>query len=546
MNATNSDNNTETTNNVKKTEPSHLAKAKLLRQKLREKKKREDEKNSHLQDNGQSFIHNTPINTSNNTSYNNITIISQENEKEKIDPLNFIFSTPSENRKKEDINPIDNMNNKENNEKNVINPFGNVITNVDNNIENDIKQNGKKEEVEDIKTNVMENIDNTKKEKNIQDIEENKELKENNAQKSQEIIEQVKDVKNELKSGVDEIINQHIESNNIENERISENEINKNIKENEIVVQEKLNKECQVNDLNNGNIQQELNEQNNAMIHNSNIFHNKEQKINITENNNIQLDEKEKNPEKILNGKEEIKDLNNNELDIINEILNSNTKLENNIPKPPQLFIEPNKQSIKKSNFSKIVKKSNSDSSSSSDNDDDSFQEGEQQRLMNKKFAQEKLFKKNNQIPKDNIFNTKNKEQELSTENILQKLFLDFDKTSELLELNEKKKQIMLKKMRRTLHRLSNLRIRSVNPQEEGKRNLINKKIEELKKLTGINYEKIKKNVENIVLELKMPDFYFTDDDDVNIIYEKKKISDNGINDIKPIMDIDFSSFMRQ
>ena len=541
MNPTNSDNNTETANNVKKIAPNHLAKVKLLRQKLREKKNKEAEKNSQLQDNGQSSIHNTPINTSNNTSSNNITIILPENEKEKIDPLNFIFSTPSENRKKEDKNPLDKMNNIENDEKKVINPFGNVIINVDNKIKNDIKQNGKKEEAEDIITNVMQNNVNTKKEKIIQEIEENI------VQNSQEIILEVKDVKEEPKNNIDEIIEQQKKSNNRENEKIPEKEINKNIPENKIVVQEKQNEENQVNYFNNGNIHQILKAQDKNIIPNINIPPKEEQKnINI-ENNNIPLKEKENNPEKIINRKEEIKGINNNnEIEIIKEISNINTKLESEIQKPPQLFIEPNKQPIKKSIIPKIVKKSNSDSSSSSDSDDDSFQEGEQQRLMNKKFAQEKLFKKNNQIPGGNIFITKKKEQELSTEDILQKLFLDFDKTSELLELNEKKKQIMLKKMRRTLHRLSNLRIRNVNPQEEEKRNLINKKIEELKKLTGNNYEKIKKNVENIVLELKMPDFYFADDDDVNIIYEKKKISDNGINYIKPILDIDFSSFMRQ
>ena len=541
MNPTNSDNNTETANNVKKIAPNHLAKVKLLRQKLREKKNKEAEKNSQLQDNGQSSIHNTPINTSNNTSSNNITIILPENEKEKIDPLNFIFSTPSENRKKEDKNPLDKMNNIENDEKKVINPFGNVIINVDNKIKNDIKQNGKKEEAEDIITNVMQNNVNTKKEKIIQEIEENI------VQNSQEIILEVKDVKEEPKNNIDEIIEQQKKSNNRENEKIPEKEINKNIPENKIVVQEKQNEENQVNYFNNGNIHQILKAQDKNIIPNTNIPPKEEQKnINI-ENNNIPLKEKENNPEKIINRKEEIKGINNNnEIEIIKEISNINTKLESEIPKPPQLFIEPNKQPIKKSIIPKIVKKSNSDSSSSSDSEDDSFQEGEQQRLMNKKFAQEKLFKKNNQIPRGNIFITKKKEQELSTEDILQKLFLDFDKTSELLELNEKKKQIMLKKMRRTLHRLSNLRIRNVNPQEEEKRNLINKKIEELKKLTGNNYEKIKKNVENIVLELKMPDFYFADDDDVNIIYEKKKISDNGINYIKPILDIDFSSFMRQ
>ena len=100
----------------------------------------------------------------------------------------------------------------------------------------------------------------------------------------------------------------------------------------------------------------------------------------------------------------------------------------------------------------------------------------------------------------------------------------------------------MLKKMRKTLHRLSNLRLRNINPEEEAKRNLINKKIEELKKKAGDNYNVIKPNVDKIIENLKMPDYYFGDDEDVEIISEKDI---NIKNNIIPIIDIDFSSFMR-
>ena len=612
MNTTNSDNNNENkviepTNNVKKITPNHIVKAKLLRQKLREKKNKEEaEKNSHLQSNGQSPFQSSSINNINNSSSNNISIILPENENEKIDPLNFFFSTPSENRKKEDNNSLDILDSKENKDKKVINSFGNVINNKDNNIENDIKQNRKEEDVENVKKclkenidnkelpklDAMKNIDNTKTENIFKDNEENKELKE---KKEKEVIKDIKDAKEEPKNNIAEnnfhqleiniksnenipygqkkdisqhekIINENsnVQQNpmNQDNSKIKnghdiyeiiqksivkeninmEKEISKSLYENNIVIKEKINEECQDNHYNNGNFQQELKELDNNMIYNPALPPNEEQKIIKTESIKIPMKEKEKNPEKILNGKEEIKDINNNNSQIIKEILILNIHLKNDIIPKPSLFKQQNIQSIKKSNFPKIVKKSDSNSSSSSDSDDDSLQDGEQQRLMNIKFAQEKLFQKNNKIPKDNIFNTKKKESLLNTEELLQKLFLDFDKTSELLELNEKKKQIMLKKMRRTLRRLSNLRIRNVNPQEEEKRNLINKKIEELKRLTGKYYEKNKKNVEILVLELKLPDFYFADDDDVKIIYEKKKISDN---DIKPIMDIDFSSFMK-
>ena len=202
----------------------------------------------------------------------------------------------------------------------------------------------------------------------------------------------------------------------------------------------------------------------------------------------------------------------------------------NKLISPQQQQNTQNKTTTKQYQFSKFVKKSDSDWDSSSSSDDD-FEKNEMQRLINIKNAQQNLFKKNKTTPKETNPSTNKKQRELTQEDILQKLFLDFDKTSELLELNEKKKQIMLKKMRKTLHRLSNLRLRNINPEEEAKRNLINKKIEELKKKAGDNYNVIKPNVDKIIENLRMPDYYFGDDEDVEIISEK---------DI-----IDFSSFMR-
>ena len=196
----------------------------------------------------------------------------------------------------------------------------------------------------------------------------------------------------------------------------------------------------------------------------------------------------------------------------------------------------------KKYRFSKFIKKTDTDSDSSSSNEEE-FEKDQMQRLINIKNAQQNLFKKNKTAPKETISPSNKNQIELTKEDILQKLFLDFDNTSELLELNEKKKQIMLKKMRKTIRRLSNLRLRNVNPEEDEKKNLINKKIEELKKITGDNYKNIKQNVDKIILDLRMPDYYFCDDEDVEIISER---TINIKSNIKPIFDIDFSSFIRQ
>ena len=368
-----SNNNTESSTAVKKLNISHVAKAKLLRQKLREKKnKLEAEKNS--DSNGNEESPNTIIpNNSSNSSSNNFCSIFQENdeekEKEKINPLKFVFSNPSENRKDDNNSPFSYL--------------------------------------------------------------------------------------NEIKEEKDE---------------------------------------------------ENINDESSEMP-----------KIIILEASNPQKE-----------------DLN------INKFETPYPK-NNKLISPQQQNIQ-NKTTTKQYQFSKFAKQSDSDWDSSSSSDDD-FEKSEMQRLINIKNAQQNLFKKNRSKPKEAISSTNKKQNELTQEDILKKLFLDFDKTSELLELNEKKKQIMLKKMRKTLHRLSNLRLRNINPEEEAKRNLINKKIEELKKVTGDNYNSIKQNVDKIILGLRMPDYYFCDDEDVGIISEKDI---NNKNNIKPILDIDFSSFMRQ
>ena len=111
----------------------------------------------------------------------------------------------------------------------------------------------------------------------------------------------------------------------------------------------------------------------------------------------------------------------------------------NKLISPQQQQNTQNKTTTKQYQFSKFVKKSDSDWDSSSSSDDD-FEKNEMQRLINIKNAQQNLFKKNKTTPKETNPSTIKKQRELTQEDILQKLFLDFDKTSELLELNEKKK----------------------------------------------------------------------------------------------------------
>ena len=101
---------------------------------------------------------------------------------------------------------------------------------------------------------------------------------------------------------------------------------------------------------------------------------------------------------------------------------------------------------------------SDSDSNSSSESDEENNAE---QRLINKQKAQAKLFaNKNNRVsPTNNLFKQKKISEEITKEQILEKYGADFDKVVELPELNEQKKQIMLKKLRNTINKMSSQRI---------------------------------------------------------------------------------------
>ena len=179
-------------------------------------------------------------------------------------------------------------------------------------------------------------------------------------------------------------------------------------------------------------------------------------------------------------------------------------------------------------------------SKSSSESDDGITEE---QRLINKKLAQQKLFsnKENRVIPTNNLFKpAKNKiSEDMTKEVIMEKFGDDFDGAVELPELNEQKKQIMLKKMRKTINKLSSLRIQKHMDSEL--RHMIEDKIEDLKKIKGANYSKIEGTVQELILSLKQPDFYFADDEDVHQITDNQEPYD-----IKPRTDIDFAFFMKQ
>ena len=402
INIVESTSKSETTNGSSKLNLVHIAKARLLRQKLREKKRKSEcETNPNIIEEEKSL----------NSKYlsNNISI---EHDKEKIDPLNFKFSIPEENRKNDDdiVTKIVGITDEKEQQE---------FTNTENNIN----------KIED------ESKDNT----NMENINQNQEI-------------QVK------YNGTNEIKDENVELKEINNEKI-----------------------IQI-----GN------------------------KYPVLSSNNKNKNKSEEQNHKI--------------------VLSISSKYQK----------EENKALVRQYNFQKYIKQSDSEFSSSSDDD---FEQREEQRLMNIKIAQDNLFKKIKIIPKKSFISSKKKKSELTSDDILQKLFLDLDKTNELLELNEKKKRFMLNKMRRTLHRLSNLRFRNVNPEEEEKRHLIKKKIEELKSLLGDNYYKIKENVEKITSELKMSDFYFADDEDVEIISDKQEM--DNIN-VKFISDDDFSGFMLQ
>jgi len=402
INIVESTSKTEATNGSSKLNLVHIAKARLLRQKLREKKRKSEcETNPNIIEEEKSL----------NSKYlsNNISI---EHDKEKIDPLNFKFSIPEENRKNDDdiVTKIVGITDEKEQQE---------FTNTENNIN----------KIED------ESKDNT----NMENINQNQEI-------------QVK------YNGTNEIKDENVELKEINNEKIIQ--IGKNFP--------------------------------------------------VLSSNNKNKKQPEEQNHKI--------------------VLSISSKYQK----------EENKALVRQYNFQKYIKQSDSEFSSSSDDD---FEQREEQRLMNIKIAQDNLFKKIKIIPKKSFISSKKKKSELTSDDILQKLFLDLDKTNELLELNEKKKRFMLNKMRRTLHRLSNLRFRNVNPEEEEKRHLIKKKIEELKSLLGDNYYKIKENVEKITSELKMSDFYFADDEDVEIISDKQEM--DNIN-VKFISDDDFSGFMLQ
>lgn len=194
----------------------------------------------------------------------------------------------------------------------------------------------------------------------------------------------------------------------------------------------------------------------------------------------------------------------------------------------------------KKVEEKKKADKDDEESGSSSESDDDGITE--EQRLMNKKLAQQKLFsnRENRVSPTNNLFKPKPIISEnMTKETIMEKFGDDFDGAVELPELNEQKKQIMLKKMRKTINKLSSLRIQKHMDSEL--RHMIEDKIEDLKKIKGVNYAKIEGTVQELILSLKQPDFYFADDEDVHQITDVQEPYD-----IKPKTDIDFVFFMKQ
>ena len=194
----------------------------------------------------------------------------------------------------------------------------------------------------------------------------------------------------------------------------------------------------------------------------------------------------------------------------------------------------------KKAEEKKKEEKDEEESGSSSESDDDGITE--EQRLMNKKLAQQKLFsnRENRVSPTNNLFKPKPIISEnMTKETIMEKFGDDFDGAVELPELNEQKKQIMLKKMRKTINKLSSLRIQKHMDSEL--KHMIDDRIEDLKKIKGVDYAKIEGKVQELILSLKQPDFYFADDEDVHQITDVQEPYD-----IKPKTDIDFAFFMKQ
>ena len=554
-------NATATTSKITKLNPSHVAKAKLLRQKLREKKQKEESLiNSTIQSNGKSPEPSSPINNSDSSS-NNIAIVKPE--EEKIDPLKFVFSVENENYHANDNNPISSNNIEK--EKNEMKERGNENDNYENNLNNGT--NTKKESnanneniLKDMNNNNMNklvslnSVNNINSENKVMNVNNENDVNVNNGihkEKKEEIIDVKEKIENINGGVVDENkIQEKIiveeKHNNIPEEIMiqksgNQKDENKNEKEVTYLFEnqdniEKTNGQIETDKKDNNKIPDEIHE---AKELNKEIPQNKEEKEdkNVADKNIIS----EPNIQPINN------DIKSPSVACMQSSISNTEKPEeknsqNSIPIPPQIPKNEKKEPVKQYKLPKIAKQRDSLFSSSSSDDDD-FSKKEEERLKNLKFAQQNLFKKANIIPQKNFLAAKKKDPELTKEELLQNLFLNFDETSELLELDERKKQIMLKKMRRTLHRLSNLKPKNINPEEEEKRNLIRKKIEDLKNLTGDDYEKIKENVEKIVLNLKLPDFYFDDDEDVERISDKEQ---NVELDFKPILEADFISFMRQ
>ena len=223
----------------------------------------------------------------------------------------------------------------------------------------------------------------------------------------------------------------------------------------------------------------------------------------------------------IVTGNKELNEL----LDIIEVV---NNKEENNK--------EENNKNDNKTNENKKKE----DSWSSSDSDNDSITE--EQRLMNKKLAVQNLFKKKeNCFPEKNEFTSKKNKisENLTKEEIMEKFKNDFDGDVELPELNEQKKQIMLKKMKKAINKFSSLNIKKHMNSEL--REIIEDKIEHLKKLKGNNYSKIEDTIQELILSLKQPNSFFSNDENIQQIIDEQEPYD-----IKPKTNIDFAFFMKQ
>ena len=557
-------NATATTSKITKLNPSHVVKAKLLRQKLREKKQKEESMiNSTIQSIGKSPEPSSPINNKDSSS-NNIAIVKPE--EEKIDPLKFVFSVENENYHANENNPIS-SNNIEKEKNEMKKEKGNENDNYENNRNNGTnmkkESNANNENIPNSMNNnnsmnklaSLTSVNNINSGNKVMNVNVENDVKVNNGihkEKKDEIIDVKEKIENINGGVVDEnkiqekIIVEEKHNNIPEKIMIqksgNQNDVNKNEKEDTNLFEnkdniEKTNGQIETDKKDNDKIPDELHE---AKELNKEILQKKEK------------EEDKKVEDKNIISEPNIQPINNDikspsmacmQSSISNTEKPEEKNFQNSIPIPPQIPKNEKKEPVKQYKLPKIVKQRDSLFSSSSSDDDDDFSKKEEERLKNLKFAQQNLFKKANIIPQKNFLAAKKKDPELTKEELLQNLFLNFDETSELLELDDRKKQIMLKKMRRTLHRLSNLKPKNINPEEEEKRNLIRKKIEDLKNLVGDDYEKIKENVEKIVLNLKLPDFYFDDDDDVERISDKEQ---NVELDFKPILEADFISFMRQ